>query len=750
MSLINTLTLEQKARLCVGMNFWMTQGYPEVDLPSLFMSDGPHGLRKQDLKASDHLGLNDSQSSVCYPTGSLAACSWDRELLFQLGDSLGQEAGQLGVDMLLGPAINIKRSPLCGRNFEYYSEDPYLAGQLAAAFVKGVQGNKVSACPKHFTANNQETRRKAVDTIVDERTLREIYLPAFEAALKEGGAWAVMSSYNKINGSYPAEHPHLATEILRGEWGFEGTYVTDWGAMDQIVPSIRAGLTLQMPGDGGNAAQKLIAAVENGSLAMADLDRAVAGLLYTLARVQGREKATTTSAAYHRLAYQIALESMVLLKNQAGILPLAPGARVGVVGEMAEKPRYQGSGSSHVNPYRLVCALEEMKAICPHLRYARGYADEVVTPAMAQEALRVAQNSDVVVVFAGLPASYESEAYDRTDMRMPDAHNRLIVELAQANPNLVVVLSNGSAVEMPWLAHARGVLEAYLGGEAGGAAVSDLLFGRANPCGKLAETFPVQLEDNPAYLNFPGEGDRVEYREGLFVGYRYYEKKNRPPAFAFGHGLSYTTFAYSDLALDRAEMDDTHTLTVRCRVKNTGDRAGKEIVQLYVRDLESPVIRPVKELKEFAKVSLAPGEEKEITFRLGRRAFAYYHTGLGDWHVHSGEYEICIAAAADDVRLSQVVQVRATVPLKVTVTRNTLLMDILADPILEAAFQPLYEGIKPYLPFNLNQKDIKTDKLARSMLNNMTLNSLASYVGSQLNDGVLEEIIRRLNAAQAS
>jgi len=746
--ILKSLTLEQKARLCVGMNFWMTQNFPEKGIPSLFMSDGPHGLRKQDLNASDHLGLNDSEPSVCYPTGSLAACSWDRDLIREMGNHLGQEASQLDVDILLGPAMNIKRSPLCGRNFEYYSEDPYLTGQLAAAFIQGVQSNGVSACPKHFVANNQETRRKAVDTLIDERTLREIYLAGFETAIKEGPSWSLMSSYNKVNGTYPAEHTHLISEIVRGEWGFSGALITDWGAMDQIAASIHAGLTLQMPGDDGTSARKLVRAVEKGEISEAELDQAVTALLFVIEKTRGRKKGEKHGEQYHEVAYQVASQSMILLKNESGILPLNPQKKIAVIGEMAKQPRFQGSGSSHVNVFRLVDAYSQIEKICPQLCYAPGYSDETTTPKMIAEAARIAKNCDQVVLFAGLPSSYEAESYDRQDMKMPQAHNDLIAAVAQANPEVVVVLSNGSPVEIPWLGQAKGLLEAYLGGEASGAAIADILFGRVNPSGKLAETFPVKLEDNPSYLNFPGEGDRVEYREGIFVGYRYYEKKKTRPAFAFGHGLSYTTYAYSDLKLEKSSLTDQEQLKVSFKVKNTGQKAGKEIIQLYVKNSDYQINRAVKELKEFAKISLAPGEEKEVAFVLGKRAFAYYDVSLQDWHVNSGDYEICIGAASDDIRLSAPVHVQSTQKIKLHITRNTLLLDILADPQLEEAFLPFYTQIKPYLPFNLNQKDLKTDKMARSMVNNMTLNSLASYVGRFLSDEELEKIIQILNNIQ--
>lgn len=751
---LSKLSLEEKASLCEGLNFWMSRGYPDKGIPSLFMADGPHGLRKQNIKDSDPMGINESETSVCYPTGSTVACSWDRDLLEMMGDCLGQQCFQSGVDILLGPAINIKRSPLCGRNFEYYSEDPFLSGELAAAFVKGLQKNGVIACLKHFCANNQETRRKSVDVIVDERTLREIYLTSFEIPVRKGGALAVMSAYNKVNGIYPAEHQQLARQILREEWGFKGILLTDWGAMDQIVPSLKAGLTLQMPGNGGYTARKIIKAVEDGRLSIEDLDYAVTSLLYTINKtvepsneMRKDQKKDVTMESFHALAKKITSESMVLLKNDDQILPLKPTAKIAVIGEMAVKPRYQGSGSSHVNPYRLTSALVEMKKVAENIRYAEGYIEDKSSEQLINEAVETARKAEVVVVFAGLPDSYESEAYDREDMKLPDAHNRLIERLAEVNKNIVVVLSNGSPVEMPWVARVKGILEAYLGGEAAGSAICDILFGKTNPSGKLAETFIKKLEDNPSHLNFPGELDRVEYREGIFVGYRYYEKKKITPLFAFGHGLSYTTFEYSDLELDKAEMLDTETLNVSFKVKNTGEYRGKEIVQLYVANNEGQIIRPEKELREFAKIDLKPGEEKTVNFELGKRAFAYYNVELRDWHVNSGVYTICVGAASDDIRLKKDIKITSAVRIKRKVTRNTLLKDIMEEPRLDNIIQLVLNEIKDKLPFNLGNMDLEHDKLARSLLNNMTLNSLSAYIGEDLSDEKLDLLIDKLNEA---
>ncbi len=750
------MTLAEKARLCVGMNFWMTQHYPKWDVPSLFLSDGPHGLRKQDTNNSDHLGINESYPSVCYPTACASACTWNRELLDELGAMLGREARQSGVDMLLGPGVNIKRSPLCGRNFEYFSEDPYLAGQLAAAFIQGVQRTSVAACVKHFAANSQENRRKAVNSILEERTLREIYLPAFEQAV-QAGVKAVMTSYNKVNGEYPAQNRHLSKEILRGEWGFQGVLVTDWGAMDRVVPSIQAGLDLQMPGDDGSSAAKIEAAVKCGELSQEDLDASVERILRLIAWQKEQAKKqpveTVTAQAGHALAAKIAKESIVLLKNQGNILPLDPSDSIAVIGEMAKTPRYQGAGSSHVNPFSVVCPLDEMKKVCPHLAYAKGYTGETSNEQEWQQAIAAARENNTVVLFIGLPASYESESYDRKTLKMPQIYERLVREIAAVNPRLVVVLSNGSVVEMPWLRHARAVLETYLCGEAAGEAVSDVLFGAVNPSGKLAETFIRRLEDCPSYLSMTDGEDKSNqavFREGIFVGYRYYEKKKIKPVFPFGHGLSYTSFAYEALHLNCREMTDADVLEVSCTLRNTGPRAGSETVQLYVSRKNSPVAAPVKELKEFAKLHLAPGEKREVVFRLSKRAFAYYNTEMQDWYVPQADYEVLIGASSADIRLRGTVHITPKEKWYPLATRNMVLKDILEDPEWFEVFYSKYKEIRPYLPFGLAQMDLKENAFAKAMLENMTLHSLASYVGSHLTDEDIDSLVEKLNQAHSA
>ncbi|HTG71032.1 MAG TPA: glycoside hydrolase family 3 C-terminal domain-containing protein, partial [Candidatus Udaeobacter sp.] len=684
--LISQMTLEEKASLCSGLDFWYTKGIQRLGIPSLMVTDGPHGLRKQ-MEGADHLGLNHSVPATCFPSAAGMASSWNRELIGRIGEALGKECQAENVALLLGPGANIKRSPLCGRNFEYFSEDPYLSTEMAASHIKGVQSQGVGTSLKHFAANNQEHRRMTVDAVIDERTLREIYLASFEGAVKQSQPWSVMCSYNKVNGEFASENEWLLTEVLRKEWGYEGFVVSDWFAVNERVKGLQAGLELEMPSSYGVGDSLIVEAVRSGQLSEQTLNRAVERLLYFIFKAarNRRKGASFDAEAHHRLEREAAQECMVLLKNEDGIMPLRKQGTIAVIGEFAKKPRYQGGGSSHVNPTKLDDALEDMKALIgdeARIVYAQGYkldSDEV-DATILQEAKHAAAQADVAVLFVGLPERYESESYDRTHLAIPANHRALIDAVAEVQSNLVVVLSNGSPVEMPWIGKTKAVLEGYLGGQAFGGAVADLLFGRVSPSGKLAETFPVKLSDNPSFLNFPGEGDKVEYREGLFVGYRYYDAKEVEPLFPFGFGLSYTQFAYSDLRVDRTLMNDTETLNVQVTIINTGKVIGKEIVQLYVRDVVSTVIRPRKELKGFQKVELQPGEKKTVKFALDRRAFAYYNTELGDWHVESGVFDILIGASLRRILLQTAVEVEGGTAVPVTYHRNTVIGDLLANP----------------------------------------------------------------------
>lgn len=692
-AIVAQMTLEEKASLCSGEDFWHTKAVERLGVPRIMVSDGPHGLRKQKDEA-DASEMNDSITAVCYPAGCASASSFDRNLLQKMGEAIGESCQAEGVSVILGPAVNIKRSPLCGRNFEYYSEDPYLAGEIATGFIKGVQSKHVGTSIKHYMANSQENRRLTADSMVDERTMREIYMPAFEAAVKESQPWTVMCSYNRINGIYAAENKYLLTDVLRDEWGFDGIVVSDWGAVNDRVEGVKAGLDLEMPSSCGVNDALIVEAVRNGSLDEAVLDQTVCRILNMVYRfVENRdEKAVFDRDEQHALSKKVAEESLVLLKND-GILPLKKEQKIAFIGQYAEKPRYQGGGSSHIKSYKVTGAWEVVKDL-PNITYAKGYDDknDVVDEILLAEAVEAAKNAEVAVVFAGLPDAFESEGFDREHMQMPQSQNYLIEEIAKVQPNVVVVLHNGSPVEMPWIAKVKGVLEAYLGGEAVGEAECNILFGEVNPSGKLAESFPLKLEDNPSYLYYGGEGDSVEYREGVFVGYRYYDYKKSEVLFPFGHGLSYTTFAYSNLKLDKKKMTDQEQLTVSVDVTNTGSVAGKEIVQLYVKDEESVAIRPEKELRGFEKVELAPGETKTVTFILGERAFAYFNMQIHDFYVESGDFRICVGKSSADICLEETVYVEGTKVIPKKFHLNTPIGEFMKEEKMVKYIQPLLEN----------------------------------------------------------
>ncbi|CUH97046.1 Thermostable beta-glucosidase B [Propionispora sp. 2/2-37] len=700
--IVAQMTLEEKAGLCSGLDFWHTRGIERLGIPSIMMTDGPHGLRKQEGQA-DHLGINKSVPATCFPTASCLACSWDEELAEKVGVALGEECQAEGVAVLLGPGVNIKRSPLCGRNFEYFSEDPYLSAKMAAAHIKGVQSQGVGTSLKHFAVNNQEHRRMTVNADLDERALREIYLAGFEMAVREAQPWTVMSAYNKVNGEYCSENKRLLTDILREEWGFGGLVVSDWGAVNDIVAGIQAGLNLEMPSSNGLAEKRIVEAVQGGTLKESKLDESVEALLGIIFKAVDNQRKNTGYhlREHHELASCVARESMVLLKNQDHILPLAKQARIAVLGAFAKEARYQGSGSSRIEPTKLECIYDEIRqaaGLHANISYAAGYRldSDAVDKALLQKARDTAQKADIAVVFVGLTGKLEAEGFDRTHLRIAENHQALIEEVARVNPNVVVVLSNGAPIEMPWLDRAKGVLECYLGGQALGGAIADILFGAVSPCGKLAETFPRKLEHNPSYLNFPGEGDLVEYREGIFVGYRYYDSKKIEPLFPFGYGLSYTEFEYRDITLDKDCILDTETVTVCVKVKNTGQVAGKEIVQLYVKDVAASVVRPEKELKGFQKIFLLPGEEKTVTFTLDKRAFAYYNPVLKDWHVETGEFIIMVGKSSRDILLNTLLTVESTVTVPKKLTRFSTLGELLhnsagaevANTMLAASAQP--------------------------------------------------------------
>ena len=732
--LISQMTLEEKASLCSGQSFWHTQAIDRLGVPAAMVSDGPHGLRKQDL-GGDHLGVDDSIKAVCFPAGCATAASFDRDLVRWMGETLGKECQAEDLTVLLGPAANIKRSPLCGRNFEYYSEDPCLAGQMASAFIGGVQSKNVGTSLKHFLANNQEHRRMSVSAEIDERTLREIYLAAFETPVREQKPWTVMCSYNKINGTYAAENKTCLTDILRGEWGFDGFVVSDWGAVNKRPEDLAAGLDLEMPSSNGRNDAYIVQAVREGKLDEAVLDQAVERILNIVYRhAENKDpKAVFDREADHQKARAVAEGSIVLLKNE-GALPLEEAAPVVFIGQYAKKPRYQGGGSSHINSFKVTSALDAAEGM-ENVRWVQGFEDSTDLPDqnLIDEAVQAAQGAKAAVIFAGLPDSWESEGFDREHMHMPENQNKLIEAVAAVQPNTVVVLHNGAPVEMPWADKVNGILETYLGGQAVGEAVVNILFGRVNPSGKLPETFPLKLEDNPSYLYFPGEGDISEYKEGIFVGYRYYDRKKMNVLFPFGHGLSYTSFAYSNLRLDRSELTEQDTLTVSVDVTNTGSMTGREIVQLYVSAPESKVLRPEQELRDFAKVELKPGETKTVTFRLAKRAFSYWETRIHDWYMENGRYEIRVGASSRDIRLTGSVTVTGTALLPLHCTPDTILADLMEYPELAEKIQSLMKPLLPSAQDRENASDAAKETVSEKMMMNMILNqplhALAGFTG---------------------
>lgn len=744
------MTLEEKAGLLSGLDFWHTKPVERLGVPSCMLSDGPHGLRKQDVSA-ERAGINDSIQAVCFPTGSAAAASFDRNLLYALGDALGVACQHEGVSVVLGPAVNIKRSPLCGRNFEYYSEDPYLAGEAAVSMIRGVQRHHVGTSIKHFALNSQEHRRMSSDSVCDERALREIYLPAFEAAVKRAKPWTVMCSYNLVNGEYASQNHWLLTELLRGEWGFDGYVMSDWGAVSDRVAGVAAGLDLEMPSSGGENDRRVVQAVREGRLSEALVDLCCERILTINESflTNARPDTVWDKQAQHEQARRMAADCMVLLKNEGGILPLAKDAKVAVIGPFAKQPRFQGGGSSHIRTTQVTSAWDVLGS-WPNVTYAEGYAGDGIAPdeRLLAEAEAAARKADVAVVFAGLPDSFESEGYDRTHMHMPACQEALIERVGRANPNTVVVLHNGSPIEMPWLGSARAVVEAYLGGQAVGGAAVDVLFGDVNPSGRLPESFPLRLEDNPSYPWYGGEMNVAEYREGVFVGYRWYDKRNMSVLFPFGHGLSYTTFAYQNLRLDRQTMADTDTLTVRVDVQNTGSRAGKEVVQLYVADRESTAIRPVRELKGFEKVWLEAGETKTVTFTLDKRAFATWNVQLHDWHVESGVFGIQIGVSSRDIVLEADVTVRSTVTVPRPVTLNTILMDLLAEPKFTEELKPLIDMMhKAFASHTATGAAAAaiSDEMLNAIIAYLPLRSSLSFANGTLTYDDLLALVERLN-----
>jgi len=702
-SIVASMTLEEKAALCTGASAWSTTRVERLGVPEMIMADGPHGIRRvPDI----HAIARNSLPATCFPTASCSASTWDVELLGQMGAAMAEEATALNVDVVLGPGVNMKRSPLGGRNFEYFSEDPYLAGELAVGFIKGMQSKGVGTSLKHYAANNQEFQRFSISAEVDERTLREIYLLAFEKAVKEAQPWTVMCSYNKVNGTLAAEHHTLLTEILKDEWGFEGLVVSDWGAVHDRAISLGAGLDLEMPGPQDRRVKAVVEAVRSGDLAEAALDEAVRRILRIVFKACETPRGGTFDAdAHHELARKIAVEGVVLLKNdplpekgplaqQGRLLPLIGYQQIAVIGRSAQTAYFQGGGSSHINPTQVDVPFQELQARAgdAELAYAEGYpADGSFRQDLIDQAVVLAQSADVALLYVALAAHKESEGYDRPDLDLTEHQVALIRAVAKAQPKTVVVLNSGAPVAMSaWIDAVPAVLEGWMMGQAGGGALADILFGRANPCGKLAETFPLKLPHTPAYLNWPGGAGKVRYGEGLFIGYRYYDAKELPVLFPFGHGLSYTTFAYSNAHVSAQTFRDVDGLTVTVDISNTGKMAGKEIVQVYVRDCASGLVRPEKELKGFAKVELQPGETKPVAIELDFRAFAYYHPAYGQWITEDGEFDILIGSSAADIHHTLTVTLESTLELPCILDRESTMREWLADPRGKAVFAPLY------------------------------------------------------------
>lgn len=656
--IVKKLTLEEKAAMCSGLDYWHTVGAENLGCPSIMLTDGPNGIRKRSKEKTTKEERTSLKGvpAICYPTASATAASWNPDLIEEMGKQLGKECLKEEISVILGPGINMKRSPLGGRNFEYFSEDPYLAGEIAAAFINGVQSQGIGTSLKHFCANSQEARRMTINEVVDERTLREIYLTAFEIAVKKSQPWTIMNSYNRLNGTYMSENRRLLTDVLRTEWGYEGIVVTDWGAENDIVEGIKAGQNLEMPTSNGLGAEKLIKAVQEGRLDEKVLDESVDQIIeleMKAKKVLG-QKYSYDMKEHHDFARKIAEECIVLLKNEENILPLNKEQSIAVIGEMAEIPRYQGAGSSEVNARIIDSGLASITAIAKKVSYAKGYKSKKAVPneKLISEAVEIAKSADVAVVFIGLTDNFESEGFDRNTLKIPESHIKLLERVSAVNQNVVVVISGGAPIEMPWISNCKALVNGYLTGEATGAAIANVLYGIVNPSGKLAETYPISLEDTPTAGDFPSNSRVIAaHKESVYIGYRYYDTAKKDVLFPFGFGLSYTNFEYSDIKLSKNSVKDSETVTVSFKIKNTGKVDGAEIAELYVKDDESTIFRPEKELRAFKKVFLKAGEEAEIKLELSKRAFAFWNTNSNDWCVEGGSFSILVGASSRDIRL---------------------------------------------------------------------------------------------------
>jgi beta-glucosidase len=746
-SIISEMTLEEKAALCTGATAWTTTPIERLGVPELFVADGPHGVRR----VVDISELNQqSLPATCFPTASCLASTWNTDLIYRMGVALAEECIAQEVDVLLGPGVNMKRSPLCGRNFEYFSEDPFLAGELAASLINGVQSKGVGTSLKHFAANNQEFQRLTISAEIDERTLREIYLTAFEKVVKQAKPWTVMCAYNKINGEYCSENHTLLTDILKDEWGFEGFVVSDWGAVHDRVAALKGGLDLEMPGPQERRVQAVIEAVQSGELDESLLDEAVRRILKTVAKAQETPKGAPFDVeAHHALAHQVANEGVVLLKNN-GLLPLKAPQHIAVIGHAAQKAHFQGEGSSHVNATRVDVPFVALQtgAKDAEFSYAEGYpVNDAFRQDLIDQAVEIAKTADVAVLYIALPNYIESEGYDRTSLDLTPQQISLIKAVSAVQPNSVVVLNNGAPVVMQeWIDGVAAVLEGWMMGQAGGVAISDVLFGKVNPSGKLAETFPLKLADTPATLNWPGGAGKVYYGEGLYIGYRYYDAKQMPVQFPFGYGLSYTTFEYSNPKVSTKTFKDVDGLTISLDITNTGDLPGAEIVQVYVHDHESELARPEKELKGFAKIALQPGETKTVSIPLDFRTFAYYHPRHRQWITESGEFDILIGASSTDIRHIETVTLESTLVLKSLLDRESTVGEWLDDPRGKIVLQPLMTKLleeSRHLFGNGDEDQETTDRNILLMVSSMPLLSILMFQQEML-DGTAEQTVDAL------
>lgn len=743
--ILRKMTISEKADYLSGKNFWETMDFPAYGLPSMEVADGPYGLRKQE-GISDHMGWNKSRPAVAYVSGPGMAATWDRDLVKEAGHHLGIEAKANGISILLGPAVNIVRTPLCGRCFEYYSEDPFLAADIATAYIQGVQGEGIGCCIKHYAANNQETDREFIDAEIDERTLREIYLAAFEKPIKIAQPWAVMTALNKVNGSYCSENKYLLEDVLRNDWGFKGFTMSDWSGINNRVRAIKAGLDLEMPCSHGVSHERIMAAVASGELTEEDLDKCCRRIMRQVFRAQAQAdpQAKWNEPKHHDFVRKLCENSMILLQNEDHILPLDSKQNIAVFGEFASEPRFQMDGSALVNPTRRDIPIDEIKKLAfGRVDYMPATSDSLDDPEQLEKIINFAGRADVALVMVGLPKGIEAEGHDRKDLKIPAYMNKLVTTVAAVQPNTVVILSNGSPVEMPWQKNVKAIVECFLGGQAMGSALAKLLYGAVNPSGKLPVTFPKALANTPAYFNYPGQGGKVTYKEGVFIGYRYYDTKEIEPLFPFGHGLSYTEFTYSNLSLSMEEISDYDVVTVTLTVTNSGERYGSETVQIYVENPCGEVLRPIKELREFTKVSLAPGQNKTVRFELSARSFSYYDKDLNRFYSPAGEYQILAAASSQDIRLKAPIRFKPTFVKKKEITGWSTIGQLRSSE----AGREMFEKIKRFLISTGKEQLLTLPIFDESETNRVRVNDLPLRILTLLSENVLNnDILDRLIA----